>query len=109
MYMLVFHVPVTHSEQVKKAVFAAGAGRMDKYEQCCWQVLGTGQFIPAEGSDPFVGTQGNLEVVEEYRIETVVDEFNAARVIKALLDAHPYEVPSYHLIPVLTLEHPIPN
>lgn len=109
MYMLVFHVPVTHAEAVKEAVFAAGAGRMSNYERCCWQVAGKGQFLPVQGSKPFLGVQGQIEYVDELRIETTVDEFNAARVIKALVDAHPYEVPSYHLIPVLTLEHPFPN
>ena len=36
--------------------------------------------------------------------DTVVDEFEVTQVVNALLEAHPYEVPSYHLIPVLTLE-----
>jgi hypothetical protein len=45
-----------------------------------------------------------MEHVQEYRVETVVDEFEVAHVVNALLEAHPYEVPSYHLIPVLTLE-----
>jgi hypothetical protein len=109
MYMLVFHVPASHVEQVKEAVFNAGAGRMGAYRSCCWQVAGRGQFIPEQGSDPFIGETERLEVVEEYRVETTVDEFDAANVVSALIEAHPYEVPSYHLIPVLTLEHHFPN
>ena len=109
MYILVFHVPATHAEQVKAAVFSAGAGRMDHYGKCCWQVQGEGQFLPMRGADPFLGKVGQLERVDEYRVETTVDEFDAARVIKALIDSHPYEVPSYHLIPVLTLEHQFSN
>lgn len=104
MYMLVFHVPASHVEQVKEAVFAAGAGRMSNYERCSWQVLGTGQFLPTEGANPYLGHIGEMEYVQEYRVETVVDEFEVTQVVNALLEAHPYEVPSYHLIPVLTLE-----
>jgi hypothetical protein len=104
MYMLVFYVPISHVEQVKDAVFAAGAGRMSNYEQCSWQVLGTGQFLPTVGAHPYLGHIGEMEHVQEYRVETVVDEFEVAHVVNALLEAHPYEVPSYHLIPVLTLE-----
>lgn len=105
MYMLVFHVPATHVEQVKEAIFNAGAGRMAGYERCCWQVQGQGQFLPNSTTSPFIGEHGKLEFVEEYRVETTVDEFDAAKVVRALIDVHPYEVPSYHLIPVLTLEH----
>ena len=104
MYLLVFHVPASHVEQVKEAVFAAGAGRMSNYERWSWQVLGTGQFLPTAGANPYLGHIEEMEYVQEYRVETVVDEFDVMPVVNALLEAHPYEVPSYHLIPVLTLE-----
>lgn len=104
MYMLVFHVPATHVEEVKEAVFAAGAGTMGSYEKCSWQVLGTGQFLPMEGASPYIGTVGRVEKVDEYRVEMTVDESVISAVVSALLDAHPYEVPSYQLVPVLTLE-----
>ncbi|MPM49577.1 hypothetical protein SDC9_96307 [bioreactor metagenome] len=60
--------------------------------------------MPLSGSSPFLGTEGMLEQEEEWRVELVVDEESAALAVQALLDAHPYEVPAYHLIPVLTLE-----
>ena len=104
MNMLVFHVPQSHVEQVKQAVFAAGAGSIGNYQQCCWQVLGTGQFVPSTGADPFIGTVGECERLSEYRVETTVDDVHLRRVVEALIAAHPYEVPSYHIIPVLTLE-----
>lgn len=104
MYNLVCHVPASHLEVVKDALFSAGAGAMGGYSHCCWQVLGTGQFLPLEGSSPVLGSVGHLEHVQEYRVEMVVDEEHAVAAVEALLDAHPYEVPSYHLVPVLVLE-----
>lgn len=104
MYVLVFHVPSTHVEQVKEAVFSAGAGTIGNYGKCSWQVLGQGQFLPTEGADPYVGSVGDLERVEEYRVEMVVDDSHISAVVEALLRAHPYEVPSYQLIPAMTLE-----
>lgn len=104
MYMLVFHVPTTHVEQVKEAVFAAGAGSMGNYEKCSWQILGTGQFLPVEGASPYRGTIGEVELVNEYRVEMTVEESAISHVVTALLATHPYEVPSYQLVPVLTLE-----
>ncbi len=63
MYTLCFYVPESTLEDVKSAVFAAGAGRIGNYEQCCWQVEGQGQFRPLAGSDPAIGEQGELETV----------------------------------------------
>ncbi len=104
MYVLVTYVPESHLGQVKEALFASGAGSMDGYDQCCWQVKGTGQFRPLSGSHPFLGSGNQLETVEEWRLEMVVDEEHAAKVVEALKRAHPYEVPAYHLIPVMTLD-----
>lgn len=104
MYVLVTYVPESHLEQVKEALFRSGAGCMDGYDRCCWQTKGTGQFRPLEGSHPFIGSEEKLERVDEWRVEMVVDEAHAALAVQALKQAHPYEVPAYHLIPVLTID-----
>lgn len=54
MYVMVFYVPQSHLEEVKEAVFSAGAGIMGGYDRCCFQTLGTGQFRPLAGSSPFL-------------------------------------------------------
>ena len=104
MYSLVCYVPESHLDLVKTALFEAGAGRLGAYAECCWQVLGQGQFKPLEGADPFIGEEGQLERVNEYRLEMVVEEQFAVQAVQAMREAHPYEVPAYHLIPVLTLD-----
>ena len=98
MYQLVFYVPESHLEAVKAAIFAAGAGRIGDYEQCCWQVLGSGQFKPLAGSNPHLGEVGSLERVPEYRVEMVCDDACTAEVVKAFKRAHPYEEPAWDLI-----------
>jgi len=103
-YILVTYVPDSHLEVVKEALFKAGAGKMGSYDSCCYQSQGTGQFRPLQGSSPFIGQVGELAQEREWRLELVVDEEFAAPVVEALLESHPYEVPAYHLIPVLTLE-----
>ena len=65
MYKLCFYVPESHLEQVKGAVFAAGAGRIGAYDNCCWQVSGLGQFRPLPGSDPYLGREGEVEQVPD--------------------------------------------
>ena len=98
MYQLIFFVPESHAETVKSALFEAGAGRYKKYDSCCWQALGTGQFRPLEGSDAFIGEAGRLEKVPEYRIEMLCTDECLNRAIKALKSAHPYEEPAYYAV-----------
>jgi hypothetical protein len=100
MMKLCFHVPATHLETVKAAVFAAGAGRIGDYEHCAWQVVGQGQFRPLAGSNPFIGAQDQLETLEEYRVEMVCDDHCIVAVVAALRAAHPYEEPAFDVVRV---------
>ena len=94
MYKLVFFVPESHLESVKAAVFAAGAGAIGHYDQCCWQVLGQGQFRPLSGSNPYLGHANKLESVAEYRVEMVCADECIAQAVAALRTSHPYEQPA---------------
>lgn len=102
MYELIVYVPTSHLEVVKNALFAQGGGRLGTYEQCSFQVKGQGQFKPLAGSAPFLGSEGNVEIVEEWRVEMIVPKERVKEVIEALLASHPYETPAYHLYPALT-------
>ena len=102
MYKLCFYVPESHLEAVKNAVFDAGAGRIGDYDRCCWQVVGQGQFRPLAGSEPFLGRQGELEQVPEYRVEMVCERPIIEIVVAALLQAHPYEEPAWDVIALET-------
>lgn len=97
MYKLCYFVPETHLEQTKMALFEAGAGRIGDYDRCAWQCLGQGQFRPLDGSDPFLGQKGALEVVEEYKVELVCEDSLLGPALKALKQAHPYEEPAYEV------------
>lgn len=98
MYKLGIYVPRSHLEQVKTALFAAGAGRIGNYDSCCWQTPGQGQFRALEGSDPYIGQQGKVELVQEYRVEMVCADDLIAAVIQALRAAHPYEEPAFDVV-----------
>lgn len=98
MYKLGFYVPVSQLEPVKLALFAAGAGRIGNYDNCCWQTLGRGQFRPLVGSNPLLGQQGQVEIVEEYRVELVCEDRLIAKVVAALKTSHPYEEPAYDVV-----------
>ena len=103
MYKLTVFIPEEALEKVKAALFAAGAGTIGNYEQCCWQVKGEGQFMPMAGSNPHLGSQDKLEKVAEWRVEMVVKTSMIAEGIEALKQAHPYETPAYDVLEVLDL------
>ena len=97
-YTLVVYVPEASLDEVKNALFEAGAGQLGPYEKCCWQVLGLGQFSPMSGSSPYIGRQNELSVVPEYRVEMMVQKIRIRAVLAALHKAHPYEVPAFTVV-----------
>ena len=98
MVKLNFFDPEEHLDSVKQSLFAAGAGRIGNYDSCCWQTLGTGQFRPLQGSDPFLGQQGKVEQVAEYKVELVCEDSVIKAVIEALKRSHPYDEPAFDVI-----------
>lgn len=95
MYKLAFFVPESHLEAVKTALFAQGAGKIGNYDHCCWQVLGEGQYRPAEGSLPFIGQLGCIEKVSEWKVEMVCSDDLIQTIITTLKSSHPYETVAY--------------
>lgn len=104
MLKLIYYVPDEYLKKTKQAVFTAGAGGIGDYAECAWQVLGKGQFKPLKGADPFIGEVGELEQVEEWRVEMIVPDEKAVDVAKALKASHPYEEPAFEFIQLLDIK-----
>lgn len=96
-YKLTFTVPVADAEKVRRAIGEVGAGKSEKYSFASFSVRGIGRFRPEEGAHPAIGTTGNMEEVEEERVECQVDEVFIDDVLGALKAAHPYEEIAYDL------------
>jgi hypothetical protein len=92
---LVVFVPAEALDDVRAAIFAAGAGRIGGYERCSWYTEGTGTFFGGEGTSPRVGEAGREERVPELRLETVVPVERQDEVLAALRRAPPYEEPAF--------------
>lgn len=98
---LVVFVPAEALDDVRDALFAAGAGRIGDYERCSWYTEGTGTFLGGEGTDPTIGERGREERVPELRLETVFPDDCHDEVVAALRRAHPYEEPAFDVYPLL--------
>ena len=97
---LVVFVPVDHLEQVRLAMFDAGAGRIGDYDQCSFNLEGKGTFRGSEEANPFVGEKGEMHQEPEIRIETILPAHLVLRVAKAMIRAHPYEEVAYDIYPL---------
>ncbi len=103
-HKLVWFVPEEALDATRDAVFAAGAGRIGRYERCSWYTGGTGTFLGGEGTDPAIGEAGREERAPELRVETVVPAERVADVVAALVAADPYEEVAYDLYPLAEVE-----
>ncbi|MBS0011913.1 MAG: Nif3-like dinuclear metal center hexameric protein [Bacteroidales bacterium] len=103
---LVVFVPLEHAGKVRDAIFNAGAGYIGNYDRCSYNIRGEGTFRAGPASDPYAGEQGKEHREEEIRIETVLPEHLKSRVIKAMIEAHPYEEVAYDLY---RIENPVPG
>ncbi len=104
MYVIVVYIPVDFVEPVIEAMASHGAGQIGDYRACAFKQLGEGQFEPTEGADPFIGKVGVLEKVPEYRVEMVCESGLVRTILEAMLAAHPYETPAYHVLLAKTVE-----
>ncbi|MDR2499035.1 MAG: Nif3-like dinuclear metal center hexameric protein [Tannerellaceae bacterium] len=97
---LAVFVPNAHAEAVRKAIFEAGAGQIGMYDSCSFAVGGEGSFRAGEDCRPFCGEVGLLHKEPEMRIETIMPAYLKPSVVRALLNAHPYEEPAFDLYPL---------
>lgn len=100
---LVVFVPEDHAETVRQAMFAAGAGHIGNYDSCSFNAEGQGTFRALDGADPFVGAKGSLHSEPEVRIETICESHALNRIVKAMIDAHPYEEVAWDAYPLVNM------
>ena len=94
LYKVVVFVPVEAIDKVRNSMAEAGAGFIGNYSDCTFSVKGVGTFRPLDESNPYIGTKGEVESVDEYRLESIIGERNS-RILKRMIEAHPYEEPAY--------------
>jgi dinuclear metal center YbgI/SA1388 family protein len=97
---LITFVPQSHLAPVRAAVTRAGAGEIGDYLECSFSTPGTGTFRPGASANPFSGAIGMLNEEPELRFEVLVPRVRLPKVLRALLEAHPYEEPAYDIVPL---------
>ncbi len=102
---LAVFVPEAHADAVRTALFEAGAGQVGAYDQCSFNLVGSGTFRAGAGTDPFIGKVGEQHVESEVRVEVRYAIEREGAILAAMKAAHPYEEVAYDLL-VLANAHP---
>jgi dinuclear metal center YbgI/SA1388 family protein len=97
---LITFCPIDKAEEVRKAIFAAGAGHIGNYDECSFNAEGFGTFRAGDNADPYVGEKGKEHREKELKIESIYSLANESAIVAALLAAHPYEEVAYDIIPL---------
>ncbi|MFT7163324.1 MAG: dinuclear metal center YbgI/SA1388 family protein [Bacteroidia bacterium] len=94
---LVTFVPTEKSKTVLDKLHEAGAGHIGDYSHCSFSSEGTGTFKPNDNANPAIGESGKTESVNEARLELMFPSAIEAKLVTALILAHPYEEVAYYI------------
>lgn len=92
---IVVFVPEEHVDTVFDAMAAQGAGAIGGYRGCSYRSRGRGTFVSPPDAHPSVGRAGQVNDVEETRLETIVPAELVPAVTGAMVEVHPYEEVAY--------------
>jgi hypothetical protein len=101
--MIVVNVPAGEADAMRQVIGQAGGGQLGNYSYCSFSIQGTGRFKPNEDANPTIGASGQMEVVDEERVEVSCDESDAPAVVRAIRAAHSYEEPAIAVYPLLDM------
>ncbi len=102
---LVTFCPLKHAEQVRNALFQAGAGHIGDYDCCSYNVDGKGTFRAGNNTNPFIGEKGQIHFEEEIKIETIFPAYLEKKILKSLFESHPYEEVAYDIFILSNIHH----
>ncbi len=94
---LVTYTIPENAEQVRNALFDAGAGTIGNYENCSFNSKGIGTYMGNENSKPQIGERFEFAENEEIKIEVTFEKQLESRILKALFNSHAYEEVAYEI------------
>ena len=100
---VVTFVPAEAVDRLLDAMSRAGAGGIGDYSRCAFLADGTGTFRASPEATPTVGKPGEVTSTPEVRVEMVSPRARRSSVLRALLDAHPYEEPALDVLELAVL------
>ena len=94
---LTTYAPNKQAENIRKALFNAGAGNIGNYSNCSYNTEGYGTYQGNENSNPIIGEKGKLHTENETLISVLFEKHKEKKLLTALFNAHPYEEIAYEI------------
>jgi len=94
---LVTYTIPENAEQVRNALFDAGAGTIGNYENCSFNSKGIGTYMGNENSNPEIGARFEFVENNEIKIEVTFEKQLESKILKALFQSHEYEEVAYEI------------
>lgn len=94
--LITFTIPENH-QQLRNALFEAGAGSIGNYEDCSFNSKGIGTYMGNKQSNPKIGERFEFVESEEIKIEVTFEKHLEAKILKALFTHHVYEEVAYEI------------
>ncbi len=94
--LVTYTLPENH-EQLRNALFDAGAGQIGNYEDCSFNSKGIGTYMGNENSNPEFGERFEFVETQEIKIEVTFEKHLQGKILKALFKNHVYEEVAYEI------------
>ncbi|MFP4845299.1 Nif3-like dinuclear metal center hexameric protein [Winogradskyella sp. PE311] len=91
------YVPKAYAQNLRLALFKAGAGSLGNYESCSFNTEGEGTYKGNEASNPVIGKKGEFHTEIEIAISITYQKHLEENVLHTLFETHPYEEVAYEI------------
>ncbi|NLP56794.1 Nif3-like dinuclear metal center hexameric protein [Lutibacter sp. B1] len=95
---LTTYVPKNSAENVRNALFNAGAGNIGNYDNCSFNTEGYGTYKGNENSNPTIGKKGIVHFEDETLVSVIFEKHKEKTILNSLFSEHPYEEVAYEII-----------
>lgn len=98
LYKIEIFLPEEAQDAILEALARSHAGEIGEYDHCFALTPVAGTFRPREGAHPFVGNAGEINYVNELKLEVNCRGEDVAAAVQAVRLVHPYEEPLINVI-----------
>lgn len=99
---LTTYAPSAEAQNIREALFNAGAGDIGNYSNCSFNSEGIGTFQGNENSNPSIGKKGETHSEAETKITVTFAKHLESKILQTLFETHSYEEVAYE---ILTIEN----
>ena len=104
---LVTYTVPDNVDQVRNALFEAGAGTIGNYDHCSFNSRGFSTYRGNEDSNPVIGQRGELTIGDEIKLEVTFKKHQESAILQALFNSHVYEEVAYEIYELSNLHQNI--